>query len=99
MYCYTAILVHYSTVLLSYFTTSLLYYSTTLPQVEIDYGTAATSNAQFVGHYGFLDPGAAAADEALLRAHPEVSGERGRWSQRRKGGRRGGGLGEIAQVW
>ena len=41
-------------------------------QVEIVYGTSGTSNAEFLGHYGFLDPAAAAADEALLRAHPHA---------------------------
>jgi len=41
-------------------------------QVHILYGTEATSNAELLGHYGFVDPGAAAADRALVRAHPEA---------------------------
>eukprot|EP00967_Tisochrysis_lutea_P008327 scaffold9953_cov32-Tisochrysis_lutea.AAC.5 len=41
-------------------------------QIEIVYGTSDTSNAEFLGHYGFVDPAAAAADEAMLKAHPEA---------------------------
>jgi hypothetical protein len=41
-------------------------------QIEIVYGTPETSNADFLGYYGFVDSAAAAADEALLKAHPEA---------------------------
>lgn len=40
--------------------------------IEIVYGTPDTSNADFLGYYGFVDPAAAPADEALLKAHPEA---------------------------
>jgi len=36
-------------------------------QVFIRYGTEQTSNVEFVGHYGFVDPRATEADRALVR--------------------------------
>ena len=40
-------------------------------QVHIVYGTEATSNAELLCHYGFIDGGAAAADRRLVAAQPE----------------------------
>ncbi len=42
-------------------------------QIFIVYGTPETTNAEFLGHYGFLDAAAAGADAALLRAYPEAA--------------------------
>jgi len=41
-------------------------------QIFIVYGTEATSNAELLGHYGFVDPSAHVADRRLLEAHPEA---------------------------
>ena len=42
-------------------------------QVHIVYGTEATSNAELLCHYGFIDRGAAAADRRLVAAQPEAA--------------------------
>ena len=41
-------------------------------QVHIVYGTDATTNAEMLGHYGFVDAGAAAADQRLVAASPQM---------------------------
>ena len=41
-------------------------------QIHIVYGTEATSNVELLAHYGFVDPSAASADRALVRAHPDA---------------------------
>ena len=43
-------------------------------QVHIVYGTDATTNVEFVGHYGFIDPSptTATADRVLVRSMPEM---------------------------
>jgi len=41
-------------------------------QIFIRYGTAQTSNVEFVAHYGFVDPKADEADRLLVRAQPSM---------------------------
>lgn len=41
-------------------------------QIHIVYGTEQTSNVEFLGHYGFVDPSVRSADAAMLRAHAEA---------------------------
>ena len=41
-------------------------------QIFIRYGTEQTSNVEFVGHYGFLDPRAEEADRILVRGQPAM---------------------------
>mmetsp|Transcript_29906 Transcript_29906/g.63019 ORF Transcript_29906/g.63019 Transcript_29906/m.63019 type:complete len:427 (-) Transcript_29906:295-1575(-) len=41
-------------------------------QIYIVYGTEATSNAELLAHYGFIDPTAAAADERLVAMNPDA---------------------------
>ena len=41
-------------------------------QICIVYGEATTSNAEFLGHYGFVDADCGRADHALLAANPQA---------------------------
>ena len=41
-------------------------------QIFIKYGTDQTSNAEFVAHYGFVDPKAEEADRRLVRSEPQM---------------------------
>mmetsp|Transcript_55908 Transcript_55908/g.128403 ORF Transcript_55908/g.128403 Transcript_55908/m.128403 type:complete len:393 (-) Transcript_55908:288-1466(-) len=41
-------------------------------QIHIVYGTEVTSNAELLGHYGFVDSSALAADRRLLAQHAEA---------------------------
>ena len=43
--------------------------------MHIVYGTEATSNAELLCHYGFIDPAAADADRRLLAEHPDAVAE------------------------